>query len=139
MAWASALTAAGREVPTTLMMELPSYHWPTCRNQASASWQQVAIFLPTWWVATIRPDHRPVVSRVFRRRRKARQSTHQYNLAGMLGQGWQRFSSRSANWRDQHRPGTGLWFRGRELKRVGHRFALPGGGERRHGAARWRP
>ena len=37
-------TAAGRQV-RPLMMELPSYHWPTPRNIAIGIWQRVVIFI----------------------------------------------------------------------------------------------
>ena len=37
-------TAAGRQV-RPLMMELPSYHWPTPRNLAIGIWQRVVIFI----------------------------------------------------------------------------------------------
>ena len=37
------LTAQGRV--RTLMMELPSYHWPTLRNVAIGLWQRVVIFM----------------------------------------------------------------------------------------------
>ena len=38
------LTRAGRQ-PRPLMMELPSYHWPTLRNLAQGLWQRAWIFL----------------------------------------------------------------------------------------------
>ncbi|MBK7664353.1 MAG: ferrous iron transporter B [Sterolibacteriaceae bacterium] len=37
-------TSAGRQV-RPLMMELPSYHWPTIRNVALGLWQRVVIFM----------------------------------------------------------------------------------------------
>lgn len=37
-------TRAGRQV-RPLMMELPSYHWPTVRNVALGLWQRVVIFM----------------------------------------------------------------------------------------------
>ena len=38
------LTSSGRQ-PRPLMMELPSYHWPTLRNLALGLWQRAWIFL----------------------------------------------------------------------------------------------
>jgi ferrous iron transport protein B len=38
------LTQSGRQ-PRPLMMELPSYHWPTLRNLAQGLWQRAWIFL----------------------------------------------------------------------------------------------
>ena len=44
VAWLLKLLTAGRQV-RTLMMELPSYHWPQARNIAIGLWQRVKIFL----------------------------------------------------------------------------------------------
>jgi ferrous iron transport protein B len=40
--WSS---ASARATVTTLMMELPDYHWPSLRNLAIGLWQRVLIFL----------------------------------------------------------------------------------------------
>jgi len=40
-------THTGRQ-PRPLMMELPSYHWPTLRNLAIGLWQRAQIFCSAW-------------------------------------------------------------------------------------------
>lgn len=87
VAWAlKRFTAAGREV-RPLMMELPSYHWPTLRNLGIGIWQRVAIFLrrvggiilvltvALWFLASFPspPDG-------------ATGAAIEYSLAGMMGQ-----------------------------------------------------
>jgi ferrous iron transport protein B len=64
VAWVLKLfTRSGRQ-PRPLMMELPSYHWPTLRNLAMGLWQRAWIFLrrvgtvilllsvALWWLAS---------------------------------------------------------------------------------------
>ena len=64
VAWVLKLfTRSGRQ-PRPLMMELPSYHWPTWRNLAMGLWQRAWIFLrrvgtvilllsvALWWLAS---------------------------------------------------------------------------------------
>jgi len=78
-------TAAGRQV-RPLMMELPSYHWPTVHNIAIGVWQRVLIFIKRvggiiltltillWFLASFPapPDG-------------ATGAAIEYSLAGMLG------------------------------------------------------
>ena len=87
VAWAlKRFTAAGREV-RPLMMELPSYHWPTLRNLGIGIWQRVAIFLRRvggiilvltivlWFLASFPSPPEGATGAAI-----------EYSLAGMLGQ-----------------------------------------------------
>lgn len=78
-------TAAGRQV-RPLMMELPSYHWPSIHNIAIGIWQRVLVFVKRvggiiltltvllWFLASfpVPPDGAPGAA-------------IEYSLAGMLG------------------------------------------------------
>jgi ferrous iron transport protein B len=78
-------TRAGRQV-RTLMMELPSYHWPAPRSIAIGLWQRIAIFmrrvgglimvltLLMWFLASFPAPHTGATGPAI-----------QYSIAGMLG------------------------------------------------------
>ena len=123
-------TAAGREV-RPLMMELPSYHWPTLRNLGIGIWQRVAIFLrrvggiilvltiALWLLASYPspPDG-------------ATGAAIEYSLAGMLGQAMATiFEPIGFNWQISIALVPGLAAREVAVSALGTVYALSAVGE----------
>ncbi len=87
VAWVLSRFSGGGQV-RSLMMELPSYHWPTPRNIALGLWQRVVIFLKrvggiilvltiALWALSSFPAPPPGASG----------AAIEYSLAGLLGKG----------------------------------------------------
>ncbi len=131
VAWAlKRFTAAGREV-RPLMMELPSYHWPTLRNLGIGIWQRVAIFLRRvggiilvltivlWFLASFPSPPEGATGAAI-----------EYSLAGMLGQAMATiFEPIGFNWQISIALVPGLAAREVAVSALGTVYALSAVGE----------
>lgn len=130
VAWVLKRFTARGEV-RTLMMELPSYHWPVLRNVALGLWQRVVIFLrrvggiiltltvALWFLASVPspPEGatRPAV---------------EYSLAGTLGRGLaQVFEPIGFNWQISMALVPGLAAREVAVSALGTVYALSATGD----------
>jgi ferrous iron transport protein B len=123
-------TAAGREV-RPLMMELPSYHWPTPLNIGLGVWQRVAIFLKRvggiililtillWLLASFPAPPEGATGAAI-----------EYSLAGMLGQALAVvFEPIGFNWQISIALVPGLAAREVAVSALGTVYALAAAGE----------
>jgi ferrous iron transport protein B len=128
-------TAAGREM-RPLMMELPTYHWPTARNVGIGLWQRAEIFLKRvggiilaltiilWFLATFPSPPEGATGPAI-----------EYSFAGMLGQ-WLAviFSPIGFNWQISIALVPGLAAREVAVSALGTVYALAATGDDTAGA-----